>query len=110
MKPLTATIVVAALVAAGVFARGRVPGVENAVAVGGIGLALALISQLNDELAESFATLIVVAMIIVHIVPILRAVGLLGAPGIPDRGPGKGGRRGEKQAPKGGRRAEGDFI
>lgn len=76
MTPVVASLVAGALVLGGTVARGKKPGIDNAIGIAGIALSLALLDQMNEKLARGFGTLIVVAIAVVHFPAIVKATGL----------------------------------
>lgn len=85
MNPIAAAIVVGALVVGGKLARGKSPNVDNGIGVAGVAIGLALLSEINKDLGRAFATLVVVAVALVHFPAIARSVGLM------EKGKGIGG-------------------
>lgn len=68
-------MVAGALLTAGKWARGQTPTVQNGIGIAGIALGLALLEQINAQLAKAFGVLILVSIAIVHLPTIVKELG-----------------------------------
>lgn len=75
LNPVTVAVISGALVIAGKWSRGQVPGMDNAIGIAGIALGLATLEQINEQLSAAFATLILVTLAMVHLPTIVKAAG-----------------------------------
>lgn len=76
MNPIAASLITGALVVGGKLAEGKSPTIENGLGVAGIAVGLAVLNEMNTELASAFGVLIVVSVAIVHFPVIVKATGL----------------------------------
>jgi len=75
LDPVTTAVISGALVVGGKWARGQSPNIDNAIGIAGIAIGLAIIDQMNADLASAFAALILVTVAIVHFPAIVKAAG-----------------------------------
>lgn len=75
LNPVTTAVISGALVVGGKWARGQSPNIDNAVGVAGIAIGLAVLDQMNEQLASAFAALILITLAMVHFPAISKSVG-----------------------------------
>jgi hypothetical protein len=80
VNPVLAALLVGAITTFGKWARGKSLDIDTVVGVVVLAVCLAIIDQVNAQLAKAFALLAVVAVTVAHAGVIIDATGLAGKP------------------------------
>lgn len=76
MNPTSVALTCGVLVVLGKWARKQEPNIDNAIGIAGVAIGLAVLEQINEQLAKAFGVLILVSLAVVHFPVITKAAGL----------------------------------
>lgn len=76
MNPIVASMVIGVMVTLSRWRKGEMISIDNVIGIAGVAVSLAVISQMNKDLARSFGTLAVVGTALYQVPDIVKATGL----------------------------------